>query len=163
MQSVDKCPVHVDYTLLISPPENLNLLHFKVITSLKPSGLSVTPRGHLKNRSQDWVFASYPRSGVHASPLRSLSSRGESGGEGAVGGAGVLQVGQGWDWGDFCLAPPSPSCPLVDPQSPRMTLTKLATSVSLVSWEEKKGCCCRGDGTVRTVLQKGTNLYVHAL
>lgn len=30
-------------------------------------------------------------------------------------------------------------------QSPRMTFTKLATSVSLASWEVKKGCCCGGD------------------
>lgn len=48
----------------------------------------------------------------------------------------------------FCLLvflcnffPSPPSGASAATQSPRMTFTKLATSVSLASWEVKKGCC----------------------
>lgn len=63
-------------------------------------------------------------------------------------GGGILQVRRA-EIGAFCccLAPPSlpPSCAGVAAQSARMTFTKLATSVSLASWEVKKGCCCKGE------------------
>lgn len=39
---------------------------------------------------------------------------------------------------------PRPLCAGVAAQSSRMTFTKLATSVSLASWEVKKGCSWRG-------------------
>lgn len=70
-----------------------------------------------------------------------------SGGEGGRG-CGVLRVGLVNLFGSSL-----PSCALAGPQSPRMTWTKLATSVSLASWEVKKGCCCGGDGAVRKVPQ----------
>lgn len=116
---------------------------------------SVTPHGHLMNQSQDSVFASDPRSGVHASPAPS-----PSGSPSCVvtlrrrGRVGVQESCRLDRLGLVILLGSSlPSRPLASSQSPRMILTKLATSVSLVSWEVKKGCCCRGDGPVKKVLQ----------
>ena len=62
---------------------------------------------------------------------------------------GVRRVTRGGcDWCFFvcwfsCVSffPSPPSGARAATQSPRMTFTKLATSVSLASWEVKKGCC----------------------
>lgn len=101
----------------------------------------MSPRGHLMHRCRGRVFC-IPGPAWTPPPASS-----PSGGEGGRG-RGVLRVGLVNLFGSSL-----PSCPLAGPQSPRMTWTKLATSVSLASWEVKKGCCCGGDGSVRKVPQ----------
>lgn len=131
--------------------------HHKLLQILCEAPVSQTPptvpgdaqrggRGQVGGRGQT------PRSASSAAPLGSVCLPLEGGVRGSPagkwdGGGGLRLVFFFLDFFFFVssfLTDSSPS--LQCTQSPKMTFTKLATSVSLASWEVKKKCCWGGNG-----------------